>query len=87
MYNIKQGDCLELMKEIPSGSVDFILTELKLKNSWTLLNESLRYFQRGTPLHCGRRLRNFSRCEKIFAFVLVVFWRLQRLYISIEVRQ
>ena len=25
---IKQGDCLELMKEIPSGSVDMILTDL-----------------------------------------------------------
>ena len=25
---IKQGDCLELMKEIPDGSVDMILTDL-----------------------------------------------------------
>ena len=28
MYTIKQGDCLELMKEIPDGSVDMILTDL-----------------------------------------------------------
>ena len=27
-YFIKQGDCLELMKEIPDGSVDMILTDL-----------------------------------------------------------
>lgn len=26
--NIKQGDCLELMKDIPDGSVDLILTDL-----------------------------------------------------------
>ena len=34
---IKQGDCLELMKEIPSGSVDMILCDLPYgvtKNSW-----------------------------------------------------
>ena len=28
MINIKQGDCLELMTEIPDGSVDFVLTDL-----------------------------------------------------------
>ena len=28
MYQIKQGDCLELMKEIPDGSVDMILCDL-----------------------------------------------------------
>ena len=28
MYTIKQGDCLELMKGIPDGSVDMILTDL-----------------------------------------------------------
>lgn len=28
MYKIKQGDCLELMKEIPDGSVDMILCDL-----------------------------------------------------------
>ena len=27
---IKQGDCLELMKEIPDGAVDMILTDLPL---------------------------------------------------------
>ena len=26
-YEIKQGDCLELMKEIPDKSVDMILTD------------------------------------------------------------
>ena len=26
--NIKQGDCLELMKDIPDGSVDMILADL-----------------------------------------------------------
>ena len=26
MINLMQGDCLERMKEIPSGSVDMILT-------------------------------------------------------------
>ncbi|WP_279000955.1 DNA-methyltransferase [Thomasclavelia cocleata] len=28
MYNIKKGDCLELMKEIPNGSIDMILCDL-----------------------------------------------------------
>ena len=28
MYQIKQGDCLELMKEIPDGSIDMILCDL-----------------------------------------------------------
>ena len=28
MITIKRGDCLELMKEIPAGSVDMILTDL-----------------------------------------------------------
>lgn len=27
---LKQGDCLELMKEIPDDSVDMILTDLPL---------------------------------------------------------
>ncbi|YP_010660137.1 DNA methylase [Pseudoalteromonas phage HS1] len=27
MINLMQGDCLERMKEIPSGSVDMILTD------------------------------------------------------------
>lgn len=34
---IKQGDCLELMKEIPSGSIDMILCDLPYgttKNKW-----------------------------------------------------
>ena len=34
---IKQGDCLELMKEIPNGSVDMILCDLPYgvtQNSW-----------------------------------------------------
>ena len=25
---IKQGDCLELLKDVPDGSIDFILTDL-----------------------------------------------------------
>ena len=28
MYELMQGDCLELMKDIPDGSVDMILTDL-----------------------------------------------------------
>ena len=28
MYELKQGDCLELMKEIPSDSIDFVLCDL-----------------------------------------------------------
>ena len=28
MYELMQGDCLELMKLIPDGSVDLILTDL-----------------------------------------------------------
>lgn len=28
MINIKQGDCLELMKEIPDKSIDMILCDL-----------------------------------------------------------
>ena len=34
---IKQGDCLELMKEIPDGSVDMILCDLPYgttRNKW-----------------------------------------------------
>ena len=27
-YDIKQGDCLELMKDIPDGSIDMILCDL-----------------------------------------------------------
>ena len=27
-YKIKQGDCLELMRQIPSGSIDMILCDL-----------------------------------------------------------
>ena len=37
MINIKQGDCLELMKEIPDKSVDMILCDLPYgttKNKW-----------------------------------------------------
>ena len=36
-YKIKQGDCLELMQQIPSGSVDMILCDLPYgttSNSW-----------------------------------------------------
>ena len=28
MINIKQGDCLELMKEIPDKSIDMVLCDL-----------------------------------------------------------
>ena len=28
MIDLKQGDCLELMKEIPNGSIDMILCDL-----------------------------------------------------------
>lgn len=28
MIDLKQGDCLELMKDIPDGSVDMILCDL-----------------------------------------------------------
>lgn len=37
MYKIMQGDCLELMKEIPDGSVDMILCDLPYgttRNKW-----------------------------------------------------
>ena len=27
MIDLKHGDCLELMKDIPSGSVDMVLTD------------------------------------------------------------
>ena len=27
MIDLKHGDCLELMKEIPDGSVDMVLTD------------------------------------------------------------
>ena len=27
MFNLMQGDCLELMKDIPDGSVDAIITD------------------------------------------------------------
>ena len=27
MLNLMQGDCLELMKDIPDGSVDLVLTD------------------------------------------------------------
>ena len=42
---IKQGDCLELMKEIPSGSVDMILCDLPYgvtHNSWDKKIELLK---------------------------------------------
>lgn len=35
--NIKQGDCLELMSEIPDGSIDMILCDLPYgttRNKW-----------------------------------------------------
>lgn len=37
MYKIMQGDCLELMKEIPDGSVDMVLCDLPYgttRNKW-----------------------------------------------------
>lgn len=37
MIDLKQGDCLEVMKEIPSGSIDLILCDLPYgvtKNKW-----------------------------------------------------
>ena len=37
MMNLMQGDCLELMKDIPDGSVDLILTDLPYgttRNKW-----------------------------------------------------
>lgn len=37
IINIKQGDCLELMKEIPDKSIDLILCDLpyqSTKNKW-----------------------------------------------------
>ena len=39
-YDIKQGDCLELMKDIPDGSIDMILCDLPYgttKCSWDVL--------------------------------------------------
>ena len=30
MIDLKHGDCLELMKEIPDGSVDMVLTDRSL---------------------------------------------------------
>ena len=32
MIDLLNGDCLTLMKDIPSGSVDFVLTDIPLKN-------------------------------------------------------
>ena len=35
--DLRQGDCLELMKDIPDGSIDMILADLPYgttKNSW-----------------------------------------------------
>lgn len=40
MINIKQGDCLELMKEIPNKSIDMILCDLPYgatKNKWDII--------------------------------------------------
>ena len=37
MINIQQGDCLELMKELPNKSIDMILCDLPYgttKNKW-----------------------------------------------------
>ena len=37
MIEIKQGDCLELMKDIPDGSIDMILCDLPYgttRNKW-----------------------------------------------------
>lgn len=40
MIDLRQGDCLELMKEIPDGSVDMVLCDLpygRTRNSWDCL--------------------------------------------------
>lgn len=40
MIDLKQGDCLELMKDIPDGSVDMILCDLPYqitRNEWDLM--------------------------------------------------
>lgn len=37
MYEIKQGDCIELMKNLPNKSIDMILCDLPYgttKNNW-----------------------------------------------------
>lgn len=37
MYEIKQGDCIELMKNLPNKSIDMILCDLPYgttKNKW-----------------------------------------------------
>lgn len=37
MIDLKQGDCLELMKDIPDKSIDMILTDLPYgttRNEW-----------------------------------------------------
>ena len=37
MINVMKGDCLELMKQIPNGSVDMVLTDTPygtIKNRW-----------------------------------------------------
>ena len=39
-YDIKQGDCLELMKDIPDGSIDMILCDLPYgttANNWDVI--------------------------------------------------
>lgn len=33
MFKLKQGDCLELMHQIPSGSVDMILCDLPYRTT------------------------------------------------------
>lgn len=41
MNYIKQGDCLELMKGIPDGSVDMILCDLPYGNTWASWDKNI----------------------------------------------
>ena len=50
MIDIKQGDCLELMKEIPDKSIDMILCD------FILINSNFRsFFFYGQRISCPKK--------------------------------
>ena len=64
MIDLKHGDCLELMKDIPDGSVDLVLTDppynIKKEKEWDSWKTKEQYiaFMGGIFLECQRVLKD-----------------------------